>query len=372
VEQWFEAAEGRIERVDLPRRMRAVPDPEGRVTLWPSVDRPAVEVVDMRDSTALFSGQLVEALGETLDRDEQAILFINRRGLASYLLCGRGHSPTCPSCDISMSLHEGGRLICHICGRGRALPKRCLEPACGRALRPASAGTQRVEQEVRRHFPTAKVLRWDRDTARSAEQHEAILQQFVRGEADVLVGTQMVAKGLDLPLVTLVGVVLADYTLREADFRSRERAFQLLVQVAGRAGRADRDGRVIVQTLQPEEPAIEAAAAHDLDRFYEQELTGRAERGYPPFRQLVRLMFSHANATYAREEASRLAEELRTAAAGRPGLVVTGPTPPQVARVRGRHRWAILVRGAEPSALLRDLDELPPGWAIDVDPIVVS
>ncbi len=366
-----------MQRVDLPRRMRPVADPDGTVTPWPSVVQPTVEIVDMRDSTALFSGQLVEALGETLDRDEQAILFLNRRGLASYMLCPRGHSPTCSSCDISMSLHAataGGaeRLICHICGRSRPVPKVCPERGCGRALRQATAGTQRVEQEVRRHFPTARILRWDRDTARTSEQHEAILQQFVRGEADILVGTQMVAKGLDLPLVTLVGVVLADYTLREADFRARERAFQLLVQVGGRAGRAERDGRVIVQTLQPEEPAIEAAAAHDLDRFYETELSERAERGYPPFRRLVRLLFSHASATYAREEAQRMAEELRTHASGRPGLVISGPTPPQVSRVRGRHRWAILVRGDDPASLLRDLDDLPPGWAIDVDPIVVS
>ncbi|MPZ98837.1 MAG: primosomal protein N' [Dehalococcoidia bacterium] len=374
VERWYAATEevGDLTRLDLPRRIRPVPQPDGTTRLWPVDDLPQVDVIDMRGSHQLFSNDLVMALGEVLDRDEQAILFLNRRGVAGYLLCPRGHSPTCSACDVSLALHEGNRLICHQCGRGRRLPARCEESACGMPLRQVSAGTQRVEREVRLYYPTARVVRWDRDTARTAEQHEAILGQFVRQEADVLVGTQMVAKGLDLPMVTLVGVVLADYTLREGDFRSRERGFQLLVQVAGRAGRADRHGRVLVQTLQPEAPAIIAAAAHDVDRFYEEELAWRADHGYPPFRNLVRLVFSHTNGAYAIEEASRMAEELRALAAGLPDIEVRGPTPPQVARVRGRHRWSILLRGDDPASLVRSMDELPPGWVVDVDPMVVT
>ncbi|GMU40004.1 MAG: primosomal protein N' [Chloroflexota bacterium] len=372
-ESWFAAAEGRLERIDLPRRIRAVEDPQsGRVRLWPVSDLPEVEVVDMHGVNRLFSPRLVEALGEVLDRDEQAILFLNRRGFAGYLLCARGHSPTCTSCDVSMSLHEDGRLVCHQCGRSRRLPPACQQDRCGLPLRPLRAGTQQVETEVRRHFPTARVLRWDRDTARTREQHEAIIGAFQRQHADVLVGTQMVAKGLDLPLVTLVGVVLADYSLREGDFRSRERTFQLLVQVAGRAGRAQRDGRVIVQTLRPEEDAVAFAAAHDVDGFFERELAWRSERGYPPFKRMVRLLFQHTNEAYAAEEARRMALELRTLAVDRPGVEVTGPTPPQVARSRGRHRWSILVRGDAPADLVRDLDDLPPGWVVDVDPLVVN
>ncbi len=370
-ERWFAAANGVIERVDLPRRIRAALQPDGSLQQFPSGEAPDVQIVDMRGSHNLFSPQLVEALGETLDREEQAILFLNRRGLAGYLLCPQGHSPACPSCDVSMSVHEGARLVCHQCGGSRGVPASCTETACGQPLHPVRAGTQRVETEVRRHYPTARIVRWDRDTARTAEQHGAILQRFQRHEADVLVGTQMVAKGLDLPLVTFVGVVLADYSLHDADFRAQERTFQLLVQVAGRAGRAERSGRVLIQTLQPEEPAILAAAVGDVDRFFEDELARRAERGYPPFRRLVRLLVSHANPQYAEDEAKRLAAELNTRAAGRPGLDILGPTPPQVARVRGRHRWAIMVRGDDPAALLREL-ELPPGWAIDVDPLVVS
>ena len=375
-ERWFAAANGDLERVDLPRRIRAVRQTDGSLRQFPSAETPEVQIVDMRGSHELFSLRLIEALGETLDRDEQAILFLNRRGLAGYLLCPRGHSPTCSSCDVSMSVHQaeghdGPRLVCHQCGRSRSTPPRCIEAACGQPLRPVRAGTQRVETEVRRHYPTARVVRWDRDTARTAEQHGAILQQFVRHEADVLVGTQMVAKGLDLPRVTFVGVVLADYSLREGDFRARERTFQLLVQVSGRAGRAERSGRVLIQTLQPEEPAILAAAAGDVDRFFEDELARRAELGYPPFRRLVRLLFSHESRQYANDEALRLAGQLRTLAAGRPGLDVLGPTPPQVARLRGRHRWAIIVRGDDPAALVREMD-LPLGWSIDVDPLVVN
>lgn len=250
------------------------------------------------------------------------------------------------------------------------MPSSCLE--CRSPLRPLRAGTQQVESEVRRHFPTARIVRWDRDTARKPAEHEAILAQFQRQEADVMVGTQMVAKGLDLPMVTLVGVVLADYTLREGDFRARERTFQLLVQVAGRAGRAERHGRVVVQTLQPEDPAVEFAAAHNVDGFFEQEMPWRVEHAYPPFGRMVRLLFQHTSPTYAIEEASRMASELRTLAVDAPGIEVTGPTPPQVARVRGRHRWAIMLRGEDPASLLRGLEELPPGWIVDVDPLVVN
>jgi primosomal protein N' (replication factor Y) len=369
VEDWYEADQGDLLRLDLPRRIRPVAQPEGGTRLWPSDELPEVDVVDMRGARQLFSPALVEGLGEVLDRDEQAILFLNRRGLAGYLLCPRGHSPTCSSCDVSLALHEPKRLLCHQCGRSRPLPPACGE--CGAPLSQLHAGTQAVEREVRQHYPTARVQRWDRDTARTADQHEAILTAFQRREADVLVGTQMVAKGLDLPMVTLVGIVLADYSLREGDFRARERALQLMVQVAGRAGRADRHGRVIVQTMQPESPAVEAAASDDLETFYEDELQWRADRGYPPFRCLVRLVFSHTSGAFAAEEAHRLADELRDRALEQPGVEVIGPTPPRVARVRGRHRWSILLRGREPVEVVRDA-ELPSGWAIDVDPVVVD
>ncbi len=369
-ERWFAAAQGDITRLDLPRRFRPVVQPGGGVRLWPAEELPEVEVVDVRGVRSLFSEELLRALGETLDRDEQAILFLNRRGMFGHLLCPQGHTPSCPSCDVSLSLHDPpGRLICHQCNRSKPLLTRC--PECGAALRPARAGTQRVEQEVRTLFPAARVERWDRDTARGMDQHEAILGRFARHEADVLVGTQMVAKGLDFPLVTLVGVVLADYSLWAGGFRAGEQTFQLLAQVAGRAGRAERHGRVIIQTLSPDDRAIEAAATYDVDGYYEDELPWRREHRYPPFVRLVRLLFSHARQEYALEEAARVQRELRRLAAGLPDVDVLGPTPPQVARVRGRYRWALLIRGNDPASLVRQI-ELPPGWVVDVDPVTVT
>ena len=378
-ERWYAASERRreLELVELPHRVRVVPQPDGGARVWPAapaMELPEVEVVDMRGARSLFSAVLHDALAETLEREEQAILFLNRRGLAGFMLCRNGHSPACASCDVSLTLHDPpGRLICHQCNRSRPVPASC--PQCDAPLRQARAGTQRVEREVRERFPGARVLRWDRDTARRAEQHEEIMGRVVRHEVDVLVGTQMIAKGLDLPLVTLVGVVLADHTLREGDFRSRERTFQLLAQVAGRAGRVERHGRVggrvVIQTLAPEDPAIEFAAAHDATGFFEQELAWRSAHGYPPFRRLVRLLFAHERGEYAAEEARRVHDELAAAASGLPDVEVLGPTRPLVARLRGRHRWSLLLRGTDPAALLREID-LPPGWSVDVDPVAVA
>ena len=261
------------------------------------------------------------------------------------------------------------RLVCHQCNRSRGVSPTCEQ--CGLRLRPTRAGTQEVEREVRFHFMTARILRWDRDTARNAEQHEQNLSRFSNHEADVLVGTQMVAKGLDLPLVTLVGVVLADYSLRENDFRASERTLQLLEQVAGRAGRADRHGRVIVQTLQPEHPAILAVAEHDVDGFFEAELGRRGPLGYPPFRRLARLVFAHEHAGYAREEAVRIFDDLRRVQSGLPDVDLRGPAQPSIPRLRGRYRWQILIGAADPGAVLDEV-ELPPGWIVDIDPLVVT
>ena len=381
-EHWYAASDARseIERLDLPRRVRVVPQPTGPPLAMPWADLPEVEVVDMRGERSLFSPALVAALAETLDRDEQALLLLNRRGRSAFLLCPSGHSPTCPACDVAFTLHDPlgeispsvpprGRLVCHQCNRSRPAPLACLE--CGLRLARTRAGTQEVEREVKFHFVTARVLRWDRDTARNADQHAEHLRRFAAHEADVLVGTQMVAKGLDLPLVTLVGVVLADYSLREGDFRAGERTVQLLEQVAGRAGRAARNGRVIIQTLRPEDPAIQAAADHDVDGFFEAELPRRSRLGFPPFRRLARLVVAHEHGDYAREEAARLARELLRRAAALPNADVRGPSPPSIARLRGRYRWQILLLAPDPAELLGGLD-LSPAWSIDIDPVVVT
>ena len=231
-------------------------------------------------------------------------------------------------------------------------------------------GTERVEAEVRRSFPGARPLRWDRDVTRGRDAHEAILARFLAHEADVLIGTQMVAKGLDLPLVTLVGVISADIALHLPDFRAGERTFQLLEQVAGRAGRGPLGGRVIIQTYTPQHYAIEAASRHDYHALYEREVEFRRRLGYPPFGRLIRLTYAHTSAAYSQQQAAIMVRKLKAERdrLGAPNLDILGPAPAFVPRLRGRWRWNVVLRGSDPSALLHDLP-LPRGWTVDVDPI---
>jgi primosomal protein N' (replication factor Y) len=354
----------------------------GRYTLLRLPDRvtgsalPTVSVVDLAaelraGNRSIFSRALDEALAATLRAGEQAILYLNRRGSASFVLCRDcGHVPRCGGCLVPLTYHAGAeRLRCHHCNRRRRVPERC--PRCnGVRIRYLGLGTQRVEEEVRRRYPTARVLRWDRDTARTAAGHAALLAAFAGREADVLVGTQMIAKGLDLPGVTLVGIVSADVALNLPDFRAGERAFQLLTQVAGRAGRGDRPGRVIIQTYAPHHYAICAAALHDYEALYRAEIALRGRAGYPPFGRLARLVYAHTNAGQAEAEARRLARELlgERARRGVPGVQVIGPAPALHARLRGRWRWQIMLRAADPAELLEAVS-LPRGWSVDVDPV---
>jgi len=249
------------------------------------------------------------------------------------------------------------------------MPPAC--PGCGGArLRFFGLGTQRVEAEVKQRFPSARVLRWDGDAVRTAAEHTATFRTLRDGDADIVVGTQMLAKGLDLPNVTLVGVISADIALHMPDYRSGERAFQLLTQVAGRTGRGSRPGRVIIQTYTPEHYAIQAAATHDYAGMYRAEIAVRREVGYPPFARLTRLLYSHTGAAYAEEEARRLANELREVRVqrGLPDVEVIGPAPAFHARVRGRWRWQIVLRATDPADLLGAV-ALRRGWSVDVDPV---
>jgi len=339
-------------------------------------DLPEAQIVDLRDelragNSGMFSRALDQALRETLAAGEQAILLLNRRGSASAVVCRDcGYVAECPRCRVAMAYHERPpTLVCHHCGRRESVPQAC--PRCGgQRIRYLSAGVERIESEVQRAYPQATTLRWDSDTTSSPRAHEELLERFIRHEANVLVGTQMVAKGLDLPLVTLVGVVLADTGLSLPDLYAGERTFQLLTQVAGRAGRSVLPGRVIIQTYQPEHPAIQAAARYDYESFARAELAFRHEHGYPPFTRLVRLEYADADSGRARAETERLAQLLteRIALQGLYGVDLIGPTPPYFARQGGRWHWQLLVRGSDPVALLRGL-RLPLGWRVDVDPV---
>jgi len=339
---------------------------------------PPVEVVDMRQelkagNTGIFSRALERALDQVLRRGQQAILFLNRRGAAPFVFCRDcGHLMRCSRCDLPLAEHlHPTRWVCHHCGAVEPPVARC--PRCGsRRLKGMGIGTQAVEEAVRRRWPAARILRWDLDTAPTRAAHALIWQRFADGEADVLIGTQVLTKGLDLPLVTLVGVILADVGLGLPDFRAAERTFQLLIQVAGRAGRGLFGGRVIFQTYRPDHPAIAAAARYDLDGFYRGEVAFRKAHGYPPFARLVRLLYWHAEAERAREAAERLGEALRhhLMTKGAPPSAMIGPAPCYFSRLRGLYRWHILLRGPDPVAWLRDFP-LPPEWRVDVDPLEV-
>jgi len=260
-------------------------------------------------------------------------------------------------------------LICHHCNRRQANPTQC--PQCrSQRIRYFGIGTERVEATVREMFPQARVLRWDADTARLRGSHEAFLQEFISGRADVLVGTQMIAKGLDLPRVTLVGVVSADIALYLPDFRAAERTFQLLMQVAGRAGRSPLGGRVIIQTYHPELSLIQAAARHDYNLFYREELRNRRQANYPPFKRLARLIYVGSGAERAQHEAERMAQQVRlhVARTGTPGVEIIGPAPCFYERLGGDYRWHILIRADRPEEVLRPIT-LPIGWRVDIDPV---
>ncbi|HEY3310276.1 MAG TPA: primosomal protein N' [Anaerolineales bacterium] len=351
---------------------------------------PPVAVIDMREelvsgNRGIFSRSLLEALALTLERGEQAILYLNRRGTATYVFCRTcGYVVKCPRCDAPLTQHEPaspdlalrGRtglpgnlpgLVCHRCGYTRQMPDTC--PNCKRdQIRAYGLGSEKVEKELKALLPKARSLRWDWETTREKDAHELILTHFANHQADVLVGTQMLAKGLDLPLVTLVGIVLADVGLTLPDPFAAERTFQLLTQVAGRAGRSARGGRVVMQTFMPENPVIQFASRHDYGGFYRWEIDNRQKLGYPPFEQVMRLEYRHLDNAVAEEQARSLATRLDQVivAENRKMTSLIGPAPCFFSRLNGYYRWQVLVRGPQPAGVLRG--QLPDGWRVEVEP----
>ncbi len=313
---------------------------------------PPVELVDMRQRPRqMLSHPLVERMRATVARGEQVVLLLNRRGFSNYLQCGLcGHVHKCQDCSISLTYHRAAQqLRCHYCGHVARPPDTCQ--ACASAeLSYRGGGTEKLESELARVLPGVEIARMDRDTTGSAGGHAEILGRFARKEAMVLLGTQMVAKGLDFPDVTLVGVINADGGLNLPDFRSAERTFQLITQVAGRAGRGALEGQVLVQTLDPDNPCLQAAARHDYAGFYEQELALRRQVGYPPFCRLARLVVTGTDEAAVEAEAlavTRLLERRVT------GVEWLGPAPCPLEKVRGRWRWHLLGRTAKVQELVQ-------------------
>lgn len=370
VESYYEAARGRFQLLELTERVQGRP-------------LPRVEVVDMRQEWAhqrragLFSTRLAMALRQVVDLKEQAILLLNRRGFARVVQCQTcGAAIRCCQCAVPLIYHASVRqLVCHYCNTRQAIPETC--PACHRGyLRLRGSGTERIESELHRLFPASGIGRMDADTTRSRDSHRRLYDAIKTRELDLLVGTQMVAKGFDLPQVTLVGVVSADTALNLPDFRAGERTFDLLTQVAGRAGRGDRLGRVLIQTFCPQHYAIQAACRHDYQAFYRAEIAMRRRLKLPPFVHLIELTVQGSRA----ERVQTAAEALKAALAGRARrarMAILGPAPHRVARLRRTVRWHLVLKGRSVDSMMRvvrlalgdarRLHGLP--VLIDVDPL---
>ena len=329
-----------LELIDLPERI-------------PGSKLPEVEIVDMsleftRGNRSIFSAKLQDALSDCLSRGHQAILFLNRRGYATFVSCRAcGYVEKCDACDVTMTYHQAENLMrCHYCGAVRKPPSTC--PACGSSsIRFFGAGTQKVAEEAQKLFSDALILRMDLDTTRKRDAHEKLLGAFRRNEADILIGTQMIAKGLDFPNVTLVGVVAADMALNLPDYRAAERTFQLVTQVSGRAGRAKDPGRVIVQTYQPNHYAIQLAAKQDYRAFYEHEAKIRRRAQYPPFTILTRLVVTASDEDAARDTAMKLDETLAKWLAETgldKGVLYRHAREAAIKKIRGQSRWQVFLK----------------------------
>ena len=334
-----------------------------------------VQIVDMRQelkagNRSIFSRPLKAAIGEALKENEQVILFLNRRGAATFVQCRDcGYALRCRRCDVAMTYHSADEnLVCHHCNSRQAPPSVC--PKCGGArIKFLGLGTQKVEGEIQSVFPKARLLRWDRDVISKEYSHEEILERFLAHEADILIGTQMIAKGLDFPLVTLVGVINADVNLNLPEFHSAERTFQLLSQVAGRAGRGSLGGLVVVQSYSPEHYAVACVAEQDYQCFYEKEIALRRQYRNPPFGRLACLYYSHTDNELCRVEAEAMYRHLKEeAAAWGVAVSLIGPAPAFIQRIRGRFRWQIILRADDPVSLLSKMT-IPPRWAVDIDPV---
>ena len=363
-----------------PRRLRLLELPH-RIEAQPGIGDHAmaqVDIVDMRrelreGNRSIFSRSLSHSLRGCISQGQQAILFLNRRGSAPIVQCRDcGYVATCSRCAVPLAYHAAdGRLRCHHCNRRRRPLAKCRECRGGN-IRQLGIGTQRVVDEVSDLLPGVKVQRWDSDAARGGLDPGAVMRQFESGETQVLVGTQVVAKGLDVANVTVVGMILADVGLHLPDFRAGERTFGLLCQVAGRAGRGREPGRAFIQTYVPEHYAVTAAAQQDYAAMYDREIASRRQLGNPPFNRLAHLVFQDIDETVCQRQAINTAREIRRKAyaQGLTAVEVIGPAPGFPPRLRGRHRWHLTIRGPNLQRFLDDF-RIPVGCTVDVDPVHV-
>ena len=412
LESYFNCKKGKFTLLDMPERVD-------------NQKMPYVRVVDMRQAAAkekgalIFSPQLKEAIQQRLERGEQTILFLNRRGYSSSLQCPKcGFVATCPNCSVSLTFHrQEQKLRCHICGHHEPVPKICPDVKCKNpAIRYAGLGTQKVEDTLNKLFPKARVTRMDADTMKKKDDYRKILGDFREGKIDILVGTQMIAKGLHFPNVTLVGIIYADLALHQPDFRAGERTFQLLTQVAGRAGRGDIEGEVFVQAFTPFHPSIQFARRHDFVGFYDQELEFREQLKYPPFSRVALLTLKGRNEEKVKFSAEHLKRELEISlgSAAAPGaivnapaddadlfgegakqntrgacappknlfrdLVIAGPAPAPLLKAETFYRYQIMLRTQRMSALSQRLAQIIQSLAlpedvtlaVDIDPVSLS
>lgn len=359
IETYFAAQGGRVQLLELPERINARKLPE-------------VRVVDLRneikrENYSPFSELLQEKIQEKLERKEQVILLLNKRGYSSSIVCRDcGFVLQCKSCSLPLTFHRVlGKCICHACAYSETPPVSC--PQCQSAsIRYLGTGTQKIESELPKLFPSARILRADRDTTSLRGSHQKIYDDFRSGKADILLGTQIIAKGLDLPNVSLVGVILADIGLHLPDFRAGEKVFSLLTQVAGRCGRGDIPGEVIIQSYTPEHPALAHAKTHDYKKFFAEEIKERKHFGWPPFRKIVKFIFVDPREATAKQRATAFSQELK-----KHGETHVWAAPALIPKLHNKFHWHVIWKGGDPRKLFARI-ELPEKVRIDVDPVNLS
>lgn len=350
IETYYRALTGEMKLLELNSRVDNKP-------------MPPMKVIDMRNelkggNKSLFSRELFIAIQERLKRKEQIILFLNRRGFSTFVSCRScGYVFKCDECDISMTYHKNGLLICHYCGKTKREPREC--PKChSKYVKFFGAGTQRVEEEVKKYFNNVRILRMDVDTTRDKHSYERIYNTFKNGEADILIGTQMVSKGLDFKNVTLVGILAADMSINIPDYRAAERTFQIITQVAGRAGRGDKQGEVLIQTYTPQHYSLQYAVNYDYEGFYEKEFTVRAMMKYPPFGKLLLINGTSKKEDLLKNFMHKITMMIKPLVESCLDIEILGPIPCMISKVKENYRWQIVIKGEFDSYFSKNIKEI--------------